>query len=152
MTSAPFSIPPPALTPPTASIRASRSGGTSTTPQNSQKGIDPFDGTPSDYDAWRRRLKIYFALHDTQMNSSEKKILFALSTMKEGNAAAFSEAYVDQVSEVTPDWGTWPNFITQLDKTFKSSDAIRQAIYELEQLKQKDLTAEAFFFKFNNLR
>ncbi|EGO00452.1 hypothetical protein SERLA73DRAFT_73167 [Serpula lacrymans var. lacrymans S7.3] len=54
--------------------------------------IDDFDGTPDKAQRWISSTDLHFDINDTIYNSDKKKVYVALSYMKDGNAASWSEA------------------------------------------------------------
>ncbi|EGN98416.1 hypothetical protein SERLA73DRAFT_183418, partial [Serpula lacrymans var. lacrymans S7.3] len=53
---------------------------------------DDFDGTPDKAQRWISSTDLHFDINDTIYTSDKKKVYVALSYMKDGTAASWSEA------------------------------------------------------------
>ena len=68
----------------------------------------------------------------------EKKIIFILSYITEGTARAWKETFVrDVINSQENNFGTLKQFIDNLKKACKASDADGDARAKLQQLKQE---------------
>ena len=85
------------------------------------------------------------------------KILFVLSYMSEGDANSWKEEYVDSAEQTaaqtgtTLTFGTYKNFIAEIEKDFSPYDTPKDAIYEMKELKLGKSSIEEHVSKFKML-
>jgi hypothetical protein len=56
-----------------------------------------FDGSESDYPTWKRQVKLYVRANNAQLPDHESKQLVALSYMKSGKAARWSNTVINHL-------------------------------------------------------
>src|ERR1700678_4268268 len=117
-------------------------------PSNSNKmkelRINPptnFTGNQDDLENFIQDCTLYMTLNRVIYDTDEKKIIFMLSYMTEGTACAWKKVFVRLIiNSQGSNFGTLRQFIVNLKKAFKASDAEGDARAKLRQLKQgKDL-------------
>ena len=94
-----------------------------------------FDGSYKNFRTFLRDLTIF--LDGNEVTSDTKKILIALSYMRQGAASEFVQEEANAaMANDPPDWGTWSTFITRLKARFLPKNLARDARDQLEQYQQ----------------
>ncbi|EGN95612.1 hypothetical protein SERLA73DRAFT_59923, partial [Serpula lacrymans var. lacrymans S7.3] len=83
--------------------------------------IDDFDGTPDKAQRWISSTDLHFDINDTIYNSDKKKVYVALSYMKDGNTASWSEAKMTEYKEKNA-YPTWADFIKTFTASFRTAN------------------------------
>jgi len=112
-----------------------------------------FDGTRTKLITFERQLAVYFAGHlkkfgDNVQEKDQNKILFALSYMRGGRAEEWANAFIDRAT-TSGSWGTWEQFRSQLQGTFRDANETISAQHRLATMKQGTRPAEDYFIAFD---
>ena len=108
-----------------------------------------------DYQDFKRECLLYILANKRAFPSYKKKILFVLSYLKEGTAAAWAENWVAQHTDDDGDiycLDTFQAFMDQLGKSFEDSSKKETVIQRLRQLKQGSKSVDVFFQQFEILK
>ena len=108
-----------------------------------------------DYQDFKRECLLYILANKRAFPSYKKKILFVLSYLKEGTAAAWAENWVAQHTDNDDNiycLDTFQDFMNQLGKSFEDPSKKETAIQKLRQLKQGSKSADVFFQQFEILK
>jgi hypothetical protein len=104
----------------------------------------------------RKKLKnfllevdIYLKMNQFTYNTDNKKIMFALSLMKEGVAGLWKKSFWTQ-RENDATLGLWDDFKTNLQKSFASADKEGDAITKMQTTQIHGKTANEFIEEFKN--
>lgn len=100
-----------------------------------------FNGDLTIAQQWVNQVLTYLTLNEAIYNTDEKKIIFAISFMSEGTAAAWASARNAKAlktddSGVRKGWGTWLEFGTDFAKAFNYGDHELRARGKLQSMKQ----------------
>jgi hypothetical protein len=112
-----------------------------------------FDGSKGKLITFERQLAIYFAGHpskfaDNVPERDQNKVLFALSYMRGGRAEEWANAFIDTAA-ASGSWGTWVQFRSQLEGTFRDANEALTAQHRLATMKQGSRPAEDYFIAFD---
>ncbi|EGO26992.1 hypothetical protein SERLADRAFT_436816 [Serpula lacrymans var. lacrymans S7.9] len=108
--------PNPSPTPPTYTMS------NATTPKPTMIGkIDDFDGTPDKAQRWISSTDLHFDINDTIYTSDKKKVYVALSYMKDGTAASWSEAKMTEYKDKNA-YPTWAEFMKTFTASFRTAN------------------------------
>jgi hypothetical protein len=111
----------------------------------------PFDGSYSRYRLWIHKVKIKI-LAD-KLRDDQNKILCTLQYMKSGQALEFRDSFLDvALADIdVPDFGSWANFLTQLDRRFHDPHFQSQAREKVENFVQNHLGVEEYVTRLEEL-
>ena len=106
----------------------------------------PFSGKREDLWKFLQEIKIYLMLNSDSYPDDLDKILFVLSYMSEGDANSWKEEFFDTAEQTaaqtkaTIDLGTYTKLIDDITKDFSPYDALKDAIYEMKEMKMGNNT------------
>ncbi|EGO03809.1 hypothetical protein SERLA73DRAFT_175460, partial [Serpula lacrymans var. lacrymans S7.3] len=83
--------------------------------------IDDFDGTPDKAQRWISSTDLHFDINDTIYTSDKKKVYVALSYMKDGTAASWSEAKMTKYKDKNA-YPTWADFMKMFTASFRTAN------------------------------
>ena len=110
-----------------------------------------FDGTKTKARSFWLSCRTYLALNAHIYDNAMKKIAFVLSFCRSGTAAAFADNLTSvALAYDPPNYGTWPDFQAEFERTFISSDVAGEARSDLFTLKQ-DGDADGYVAQFKIL-
>ena len=82
-------------------------------PHSSRASIaaDPgtFDGTRKQFATWFRGLQLFIRANPEQIDTDEKKIIAAVSRMREGVAGPWADTFCDKANKAN-NYGKWSDF------------------------------------------
>jgi len=112
-----------------------------------------FDGSRTKLITFERQLAIYFAGHpkkfaDNVPEKDQNKIIFALSYMRGGRAEEWANAFIDKAA-TSGNWGTWEQYRSQLEGTFRDANEALSAQHRLATMRQGSRPAEDYFIAFD---
>lgn len=112
-----------------------------------------YDGG-SDYVDFKREVILYITANVRDFPTDEACILFTISYLKSGNAAAWAQNYYNAslVGGMPLFTDTWERFLRKLDEAFDDPNRKHRALGKLWATRQAGRTAEEFFNKFEILR
>jgi hypothetical protein len=126
-----------------------------------------YDGSESDYPTWKRQVKLYVRANAAQLPDHESKQLVALSYMKSGKAARWSNTVIDHLlagtfgyntvttattpAQTTFNMYTWDQFWDVADAVFNPPNTQNNAAIKLDKLHQGQMSAEEYFIEFDML-
>jgi hypothetical protein len=97
----------------------------------------PFSGDPEKTLKFLQELELYITMNLQIYDTDERKIIFALSFMKGGTAAGWSESFVNDAIASTPTaFGTWTAFKVLVKNAFSPVDTEGKACTNIKHLKQ----------------
>jgi hypothetical protein len=106
-------------------------------------GPSTFSGDTNDATRWMYSVLSYVAVNPTIYDTDMKKIILALSYMKEGTAAIWAQNFYEEAySSGTPAFGTDKDFWIEFKKSFGSVDQKITAITKLKHLTQGNSITE----------
>jgi len=107
----------------------------------------PFTGIRRKLDEFLMEVDMYLAMNRTIYDTNEKKILFALSYMKDGTAGPWKHSYWrDNVG--TPTAQSWDDFKTTLRASFDAPDKQGDAVTKMETETMSGKTADEYVEEF----
>jgi hypothetical protein len=120
------------------------------------KEPDIFDGDITKSRTFRRQLFIYFTAQKDLFSNEERKVIFALSYMKGGNAGPWAEIQYDKMETAAMNqkagpFPTYNDFIAAFNDRFAEKNEAEKARHAMTNLKQDKLSAEEFISKFETL-
>ena len=120
-----------------AEIQQMRAQPSAETPRNTVKLRDPaeFDGNTHEAREFVMDCDMYLDMNPHIYNDDTKKIIYVLSHMRKGNAAAFKE-HVVLKAQMDRKYPSYADFKKLFEQSFLSSDTKAEAMMELTQLKQ----------------
>ena len=87
-----------------------------------------YNGSLTTYASWRRSISLYMTVNQTKFPDDNTKIACALSYMTEGTASTWAQAFFEEKNATgTFVPGTWADFTTRLDATFKDINLQKKA-------------------------
>ena len=87
-----------------------------------------YNGSLTTYASWRRLISLYMTVNQTKFHDDNTKIACALSYMTEGTASTWAQAFFEEKNATgTFAPGTWADFTTRLDSTFKDINLQKKA-------------------------
>ena len=114
-----------------------------------------FNGDLGEAMQWTTSVEAYLHLNKEIYNTDEKRILFTLSFMKGGTAAAWAhkrnQAALLMVNGLYSGWGNWTQFINDFNRAFNYSDHAIWARQQLQHLKQSG-NIDEFISEFRTLQ
>jgi retrotransposon gag protein len=97
-----------------------------------------FIGEREKVEQFLQDVGLYLRINPTQYDDDEKRILFALSFMTGGTAAAWKSSFVKRALAINPaNFGTYANFETEVKTAFSPVQAAESARIKLRNLKQE---------------
>ncbi|KAF9054907.1 hypothetical protein BJ165DRAFT_1441212 [Panaeolus papilionaceus] len=105
-----------------------------------------FTGDTYKYNEFKESLQLYLALNKEIYDTDSKKITFALGHFKSGTAALWRTKWLSEHLK-TDNFGTYTEFIMDLDKIFLTQDGM-DALGALDNLKQNGRRAADFVTEF----
>ena len=102
-----------------------------------------YNGDRNLYQAFRDSVELYFLIED-KLTTDDKKITFILALLDEGEAQTWRTNFIHKNrTQGTLTFPRFSEFLTELDKTFKRKHEEDEAMFNLNQMKQRpDETAE----------
>ena len=110
-----------------------------------------FDGTKSEYEAWKRKIRLYHYAYKKDFAEDEPQILHALSYMKGGTAGTYADDFVEQALE-QDSFGTKAEFWRKTDELFKDTQEEFTNQTKFTTLAMGTMSAEEYFQKFDQYR
>ena len=121
-----------------------------------------YDGNVETARGWLNSVRAYLTPNKNKYDTSEKKIIFALSFMKEGTAlgwaegiyeAAFAKKKNDKGEETDEEvgFGKWDEFIEDFKTAFSYMDTPTIAIGKISVIQQGTDTVDEYIAKFRTL-
>jgi len=107
----------------------------------------PFTGKKEKLEEFLIELEMYLAMNADIYNTDQRKIIFALSFMKEGTAGWWKQFFWKQTQEQTQPWD-WTVFKNALTTSFATPDKPGDAITKLETEMMTSGTANKFIERF----
>ena len=122
--------------------------GTSTTAKEARMGVPtPFSGKHRDLKKFLMTCKMHLQANRAIYNNDEKKVVFVLSFMTEGDAATWREQWLDDLdaqvktaNKTNMDFGTFKDLIKLLEKDFAAYDAPGDALENMKNLRYDSKT------------
>ena len=112
----------------------------------------PYDGDRDLLDDFLMEVEIYIQINDKIYNTDKKKIIFALSYIKEETAALWKQNFwvIEKLNDRNAPW-TWKRFKDTLKAFFAPFDRPEEALILLITERQELRTADEFIagFKIN---
>ena len=99
-------------------------------PQELKLGQPPtFDGDPAKARGWFNNAQLYLLVNKDIYNDNDRKIVFALSFMREGSAALWALTKTEAAFKKNPpSFGTWQDFLNKFSTSFILENTKDQAI------------------------
>ena len=98
-----------------------------------------FDGEPKKARAWINNTQLYLLVNKDIYDHNDKKIVFALSFMKEGSAGLWALTETETAfTRNPPGFRTWTNFLKRFNDPFILKNTREQAIAWLSTTKVND--------------
>ena len=115
---------------------------TTTTPKEARMGVPtPFSGKRGELKKFIMTCKMHLQANRAIYDNDEKKVVFVLSFMTEGDAATWREQWLDDLdakaaakNSTEMDFGTFTNFLKLLEKDFAAYDAPGDALEKIKTL------------------
>ena len=123
------------------------------TPKTSMKEakfnvLKPFSGKRGDLKKFLRTCRMYLQTNSEMYNTDERKVVFTLSFMTEGDAANWKDQWLDELEEEATkkkssklDFGNYEDFLDLLKKDFTEYDAPGDALDEMKTLRYDPKTS-----------
>ena len=111
-----------------------------------------FDGEPKKARAWINNTQLYLLVNKDVYDHDDKKIVFALSFMKEGSARLWALTETETaLTRNPPGFGTWADFLKRFNNSFILENTREQAIAWLSTTKVNDkINLLDYISKFKN--
>jgi len=93
---------------------------------------------------------MYQIMNDRIYNKDRKKIIFALSFMKDGVAEIWKPSWWKQHTAENATFGTWEEFKDTLKKSFTPADKEGNAITKMQTASMTGKTTDEFIEEFKN--
>jgi len=137
-------------------------GSTGTTPTTSSTvKINPppeYDGNKRNFNQFWQRVHLFIDGNPSQFTTEQTKIVFVLSYLAKGDAATWAESFVtakmdeaQRNNKTGIDYGTWAAFSQEFQGAFKSQNAQKDALHDLNTLRMKNNSAEDHVALFKTL-
>jgi hypothetical protein len=111
-----------------------------------------FSGDRDKYETFIRGVRLYIQ-GNPSLDTDEKKIITVLSFLEGGYAEVWANSQTDiAFAKSKVDFGTWADFLKELEKQFAKMTKESDAITSLEALYQEKLTADEYWLRFDALR
>lgn len=115
-----------------------------------------FDGKKDNFQKWWKQIILYITAYEDEFEvdlrkADQKKIIFTLSFMNEGQAELWADDYREQAIE-QGNWGTWRHFVEEVKGRFLDSQVAERAMRKLQSLRQNKTSAEEWFQEIDLLR
>ena len=109
----------------------------------------PYNGDRDKLDDFLMEVEMYIQINDEIYDSDKKKIIFALSYMKEGTAALWKQNFwvTENLDDSVIPW-TWKRFKDMLKASFAPPDRPGEALTRLVIKRQGSQTADKFIADF----
>jgi Ty3 transposon capsid-like protein len=112
-----------------------------------------FLGEPEQTKKYLQDCKLYLEVNDQIYDNDKKRIIFALSFMTGGPAAAWKESFINEVHARNPiDFGTWADFRKAVIATFEPIDDKGAARTQMKNLKQGSSGVQDYISQFHILQ
>ena len=116
---------------------------TTTVAKEARMGVPtPFSGKHGELKKFLMTCKMHLQANRAIYDNDEKKVVFVLSFMTEGDAATWREQWLDKLDEKAKmanktdmDFGTFADFIKLLEKDFAAYDAPGDALEKIKTLR-----------------
>ncbi|GLB39275.1 hypothetical protein LshimejAT787_0604370 [Lyophyllum shimeji] len=109
---------------------------------------DKYNGNPKALDRFLMQLHLVFRSKPTTYADPNKRIIYALSFMKEGRAEKWAQGVLKRLEAGEVEWATWKDFEDEVRAAFQSGNARDDAQIQLERLQQGSRSAEDYFTEF----
>ena len=109
-----------------------------------------FSGEQKKLDNFLLEVEMYQMMNDKVYNTDQKKIIFALSFMKDGVAEMWKQSWWKQHTAENTMFGTWEEFKDTLKKFFTPADEEGDAITRMQIASMTGKTADEFIEGFKN--
>ena len=110
--------------------------------------LKPFSGKRGDLKKFPRTCRMYLQTNSEMYNTDERKVVFVLSFMTEGDAANWKDQWLDELEEEATkakssklNFGTYEDFLDLLKKDFAEYDAPGDALDEMKTLRYDPKTS-----------
>ena len=109
----------------------------------------PYDGNRDNLDDFLMEVEMYIQINDKIYDTDKKKIIFALSYMKEGTAGPWKQNFwaTEKLDDQTAPW-TWTRFKDTLKASFAPPDRPGEALTLLITERQGNRTVDEFIAEF----
>lgn len=107
-----------------------------------------FEGDRTKTEQFLMDCDLYFGINEVKYDTDKKKIIFALSYMKNGTAGAWKLVFA---KDHASGYGTWNEFKTSFRESFEPIDQEANTRLELDQLRQGNGNADDYVSKFKIL-
>ena len=108
----------------------------------------PFSGKRGNLKKFLRTCRMYLQTNSDMYNTNERKVVFILSFMTEGDAANWKDQWLDKLEEEATrkkspklDFGKYEEFLDLLKKDFAEYDAPGDALDEMKTLRYDPKTS-----------
>ena len=116
-----------------------------------------FTGQRGEAVEWLQKCTLYLTMNKKTYNTNEKKIIFCLMLMNEGNAGKWAQMFIedsekqarDQQAEVT--YGTWDNFKKEIKDAFDNVNVKARARILLRTLSQGKKSIDKYITEFKSI-
>ena len=85
-----------------------------------------YNGSPTMAKYWLNSVRTYLLINKDVYSTDDKKVGYALSFMTEGTAKSWATVHTQQALDASS-FGTFPDFITNFQKTFQSTNSAIKA-------------------------
>ena len=111
-----------------------------------------YNGNRKRYQAFKDSLELFFEIDD-KYTTDKKKVAFVLSLLDDGEARTWRTNFLREARKNGAlKLGSYEDLMKKLDKTFKRSNEEEEALFELNNMKQRnDETAEQAITRFRDL-
>ena len=108
----------------------------------------PFSGKRGDLKKFLQTCRMYLQTNSEMYNTDERKVVFTLSFMTEGDAANWKDQWLDELEEEATrkessklDFGKYEDFLALLKKDFSEYDAPGDTLNEMKMLRYDPKTS-----------
>jgi hypothetical protein len=105
----------------------------------------PLTGKQNEFVLFMQDVYIYLKVNQNTYNNDDKKILFILSYLTEGDVAIWKQQFIQtKIKEhkwkntKKPDWKAYTDFVEALKKTFQSYDKPAEALDNMKKMQLED--------------
>jgi len=110
----------------------------------------PFSGERKKLDNFLLEVEIYQMMNDRVYDTDQKKIIFALSFIKDGVAEMWKQSWWKQHTAENATFGTWEEFKNTLKRSFTPTNKEGDAITKMQTASMTGKTADKFIEEFKN--
>ena len=108
----------------------------------------PFSGKRGDLKKFLQTCRMYLQTNSDMYNTDERKVVFVLSFMTEGDTANWKDQWLDELEEEATrikssklNFGRYEDFLDLLKKDFAEYDALGDALNEMKTLRYDPKTS-----------